>query len=105
MSEIDNAREFWLPLITTNGKLDERKILNELIDYEDLIDNAKEVYEHITGMELKVLTPANRVIELADSLLTDIVVNQIGVYEDQRQIDDIDFKTALEKALQRSINR
>jgi len=49
----DKSREqsdnFWYDLIHTNGKLDEEKVLDELSDYYNLLDEVPEVYLEVSG--------------------------------------------------------
>ena len=96
--ELKRAREFWLPLITTDGKMDEKKVMNELCDYLYVMEEAREVYCHVTGGVIsKLMTPANRVIAFADDLMTEIVEQEIAEHEHQKELDNIDFKKQIDK--------
>jgi len=82
-------REFWKPLVETDGKLDQDKVMRELHDYHFLIDQVPKVYGHVSGN--KISKPNTYAFEV------------INAHDDQRQ-EDIDFavqeavKEALEKA-------
>ena len=58
-------REFWLPLITTGGKLDIKKVKNELYDWDYVMQQVPLVYEHIAGLS-KIMYPANVIIDQHD---------------------------------------
>lgn len=59
--------EFWKPLITTNGYLDEIKIMKELADFDFIIEQLPKVYCHVTGGLLsKHMYSAQTVIDAHD---------------------------------------
>lgn len=45
-------REYWRPLLITDGVFDEQKINNEMHDLVFVLRQVSEVYEHITGGKL-----------------------------------------------------
>lgn len=60
-------RDFWAPIVQTDGTLDPDKVKRELHDFKLVIDEVPKVYRHITGDRIsKPLTEAIHVIEAAD---------------------------------------
>jgi hypothetical protein len=66
--EVDEKFDsFWRPLIYPNGELDVKEMKGNLLDFSNLMDNAKTVYMHITcGNIGNLLTDADAVIGEAD---------------------------------------
>lgn len=58
-------QEFWLPIITTDGKLDLEKIKNELYDFDFVIKQVPLVYDHVAGLS-KVMYNAQTIIDAHD---------------------------------------
>ena len=58
--------DFWLPLITTKGKLSLRKIKNELHDWDFVMREVPIVYDHVAGLS-KVMYDAKTIIAEHDS--------------------------------------
>ena len=55
--------QFWKPLIYTNGKIDEKKVMNELADFYFIMKEVPKVYLEITGGLLsKLKYPAETVL-------------------------------------------
>lgn len=56
-------KDFWKPLIYTKGKLDEKKVMNELADFYFIMNEVPKVYCEITGGLLsKLMYPAEVVL-------------------------------------------
>jgi hypothetical protein len=82
-----NFKEFWMPLISTNGVFDLDKLALELWDYYRFMLSAAEVYCHITGNLIsKVNTCASAVISVADDRIEDLIEEAI---DDQFQSGEI----------------
>lgn len=63
----DNWKDFWLPIISKDGKVDMELIKLELSDYYSMLQEVPEVYCHITGSRIsKPNTLAECVIAEAD---------------------------------------
>ncbi len=58
------SNKFWRDLVYTKGKLDEKKVMNELSDFYYIMGQVPEVYCAITGNTLsKLMYPASTVID------------------------------------------
>ena len=59
----EESDKFWKDLIYTKGKIDEKKVLNELSDFYYIMQQVPQVYVAITGGLLsKLMYPAETVI-------------------------------------------
>lgn len=60
-------QDFWKPLVETDGKLDQDKVMRELHDYKTVLDEVPKVYDHVTGGQIgKPNTRAEHVIAIHD---------------------------------------
>ena len=61
-------KEFWLPLLEKDGKIDMEQVKKELYDFRMVMKNASKVYEHITSGKISYAnTSADAVISEADN--------------------------------------
>ena len=68
-------KDFWLPLITTEGKLDMKKIKNELHDWDFVMKQVPLVYDHVAGLS-KVMYDAQTIIDEHDSRCHEFCVDK-----------------------------
>ena len=91
--ERKKSNEFWKDLIYTKGKLDEKKVLNELSDFYYIMDQVPKVYYAVTRGNLsKLMYPAETIIGFLEDNFYDKDITHDDVkkmIEDSETIDDL----------------
>jgi len=91
--EMSEVKEYWEPLIFTDGKMDEVKVWNELHDYRHVLNEVPLVYTHITGGRMsKPSYFASDVISEHDELCLDKSITQDdvrGAIRDMTTLDEM----------------
>ena len=89
-------KEFWLPILTTKGKLDEKKVKAEIHDFDFVIGELPKVYCHVTGSRLsKHMYKAETVIAAHDDTCHEYCVDKDDAVEERTQL----FKEVREKVI------
>jgi hypothetical protein len=74
-------KEFWLPIVLDEGRVDVQKVKAELFDYHTMMGEVAEVYCEITGGRIsKQLTRASAVIAVHDDLITEQIAEEVLPY-------------------------
>lgn len=91
------VKDFWKDLIYTKGKLDEKKVMNELSDFYYIMEQVPKVYCAVTGGRLsKLMYPADTVIGIFEDLYYDKEITQDDV---NQMIGDCDSLEELKDEL------
>ena len=85
--------DFWLPLLTTDGKLDIEKVKNEMHDLDFIMRQVPKVYAHVTcDLLSKQMYDADTIIRVHDDRCHEYCVDK-----DDSEAEIADLKAELKK--------
>jgi len=83
----------WKGLVTTKGRLDKAKVMQELADFSILMEEAGKVYYHVSGGQISTVrvmaeTVINAATEADNDALKEILVDEKAKWESERGARD-----------------